>query len=91
MKAKRIIQRINEFHCCDKVFSRPDFMVHLTNEHGFVKRTQCNRSLLQALDGSDFYSNTYQWEIQCGDKTIKVTEVDSGPRAKGDLLSMGEE
>lgn len=88
--AKREIKSVNEFHCCDKVFSHGDFLHHLTADHGFVKGTQCRRSLVQALDGSDFYSNTFEWEIPCGEKTIKAHQVNGGPRAKGDLMAMDE-
>lgn len=87
---KRKIERVNEFHCCEQVFSWPEFLAHITTVHGFVKGTQCRRSLVQALDGSDFYSNTYELEIPCGDKTIKVQQVSSGPREKGDLMSYDE-
>lgn len=71
--------------------SHPEFLNHITAEHGFVKGTQCRRSLVQALDGSEFYSNTFEWEIPCGDKTIKAQQVSAGPREKGDLMSMGDE
>ena len=90
-KTKREIKRVNEFHCCDQAMSHADFIAHITTAHGFVKGTQCRRSLVQALDGSDFYLNTLEWEIPCGDKTIKVLQVSAGPRSKGDLMSMGDE
>lgn len=90
-KTKRKIERVNEFHCCDKAYSHADFIAHITTAHGFVKGTQCRRSLVQALDGSDFYSNTFEWEIPCGDKTIKAQQVNAGPRERGDLMSMGDD
>jgi hypothetical protein len=81
MKTKeRKAGHVNEFHCCDKPMSHSEFINHITTEHGFVKKTQCRRSLVQALDGADFYSNTFEWEIPCGDKTIKAIQVRSGPR-----------
>lgn len=83
-------KHVNEFHCCETRFEHPEFIAHLTSVHGFVKGTPCNRTLIQALDGSDFYSNTFQLEIPCGDKTIKAHQVSSGPRAKGDLMNMEE-
>lgn len=88
MSTKRKIEQVNEFHCCGEVFSQPDLVAHLTTAHGFVKGTQCRRSLVQALDGSDFYSNTFEWEIPCGDKTIKVQHVSAGPRGKRDMMNM---
>lgn len=87
MKTKRTVERVNEFHCCEKAYSYADFITHITVTHGFVKGNQCRRSLVQALDGSDFYSNTYELEIPCGEKTLKVTQVSSGPRKRGDLMS----
>ncbi len=86
-KTKRKVESINEFHCCEQVFQRPEFLAHLTSVHGFVKGTKCTRSVIQAIDGSDFYSNVMQWEIPCGDKTIKAQQVNSGPRAKGATTS----
>lgn len=86
-RTKREIKRVNEFHCCDKAMSHADFLVHLTSVHGFVKGTQCRRSLIQALDGSDFYSNIFEWKIPCGEKTIKVQQVSGGPRGKDDLMN----
>jgi hypothetical protein len=73
------VKRVNEFHCCGKAMEHADFMAHLTNIHGFVKGTPCTRSLVQALDGLGFYSNVFKLEIPCGDKTIEVTQVSSGP------------
>lgn len=90
-KTKRIIERVNEFHCCGKAMSHADFIAHITEAHGFVKGTQCSRSLVQALDGSDFYSNTFEWSIPCGDKVIKAQQVNSGPRERHSMMSMGEE
>lgn len=82
---KREIKRVNEFHCCEQTLSHADFIAHLTTAHGFVKGTQCRRSLVQALDGSDFYSNTSEWEIPCGDKTIKAQQVSAGPRGRDEM------
>lgn len=87
---RRKIERVNEFHCCDKAYSHAEFLTHITSEHGFVKGTQCRRSLVQALDGSDFYSNTFEWEIPCGENTIRVQQVSAGPRSRDDLMSMDE-
>lgn len=81
----------NEFHCCDKVFTHADFVAHLIADHGYVKGTGGTRSLVQALDGSSFYSNTYELKIPCGDKTITAQQVTSGPRGRGDLMSTEEE
>jgi len=82
------VERVNKFICCEKKFSHPEFIAHITTEHGFVKGMQCRRSLVTALDGSSFYWNTYEWEIPCPNKTLKVTQHSSGPRDKGDLLAM---
>lgn len=82
MKTKRVIELIHEFHCCEKVFSTPEFKAHLIAEHGYVVGTKGNRSLQLALDGGDFYSNTFEWKIPCGDKIIKAIEVSSGPRKR---------
>lgn len=90
-KPKQKVERVNEFYCCDKAHSHPEFIQHLTTEHGYVKGAQCHRSLVRALDCSDFHSNTYEWEIPCGDKTIKAQQVSSGPRERGDLMSMDDE
>lgn len=86
--AKLKVERVNNFYCCAKVLSHPEFIAHLTTVHGFAKGTGCRRSLVQALEGSDFYSNTFEWEIPCGNKTLKAQQVNSGPREKGDLMSM---
>jgi hypothetical protein len=77
---KTKVERVNEFHCCDQAMSHTDFIAHITTAHGFVKGTQCRRSLVQALDGAGFYSNVFEWEIPCGDKTVKAQQVSSGPR-----------
>jgi len=82
---KREIKRVNDFHCCEQTYSHADFIAHITTAHGFVKGTQCRRSLVQALDGSDFYSNTFEWEIPCGDKTIKAQQVSAGPRGRDEM------
>lgn len=83
--SKRKIERVNEFHCCDKVMSHPDFIAHITEAHGFVKGTKCRRLLVQALDGSDFYSNTFEWQIPCGETTIKAQQVSAGPRGSDEM------
>jgi len=91
LKKKEKIERVNEFHCCEQVFTHTDFIKHLYDAHGFVRGTQCARSLIQALDGSDFYSNIFEWSIPCGDKTVKAQQVSSGPRSKGDMMSDEDE
>lgn len=83
---KRNIKPVNVFHCCETVMSHADFIAHITTVHGFVKGTKCRRSLVQALDGSDFYSNTFEWEMPCGDKTIKAQQINSGPRGKHSMF-----
>ena len=64
-----------------------DFIEHLKAQHGYVKGTQAIRSLIQALDGSDWYSNIFEWEIPCGDTTVKAQEVSSGPRSRDDMMN----
>lgn len=77
---KQKAEQVNEFYCCDKAFSHKEFIAHISAEHGFVKGTQCQRSLVQAIDGTDFYSNTFEWSIPCGDKTVNAQQTNSGPR-----------
>lgn len=93
---KKQVERVNEFHCCEQAFKHKEFVEHITTAHGFVKGTQCTRSLVQAIDGSGFYSNTFELAIPCGDAksgytTIKVTQVNSGPRERGGMWSEGDE
>ena len=70
----------NEFCCCQEIFQKEAFIQHLETVHGFVRGTQCVRMLSTAVDGEGFYSNTYQWEIPCGDQRVKTTQCVSGPR-----------
>jgi len=92
LKKKRKIERVNEFHCCKEVFKHPEFIAHLTNVHGFTKGTQCSRSLVQAIDGSDFYSNIFEWQIPLPNGAhVKAQQVSSGPRGKNDLLAGDDE
>ncbi len=83
---KKPIERVHTFICCDKAMTKPELLAHIKEAHGFTEKTPCKRSMTMALDGSDFYHNSFEWSIPCGDKTIKVTEIDKGPRGSGDLL-----
>lgn len=79
---KKQVERVNEFHCCEQAFKHKEFVEHITTAHGFVKGTQCTRTMIQALDGADFFSNIFELTIPCGDATIKVQQVSSGPRGR---------
>lgn len=89
MKKKRQppIEHRNIFYCCLKEFSVFEFKEHIAVEHGFQQGTVCKRTLSMAVDGSDFFSNSFDWEIPCGAETLKIRQVMSGPLGKHDLLS----
>jgi hypothetical protein len=82
------VERVNKYQCCEVEFGHEKFMEHLETVHRFVKGTKCRKGLIMALDGSDFYSNTYLWTIPCPAGDITAKQFSSGPRDKTDYLAM---
>ena len=67
MKPER---KYGSFWVCPNCPGNPEFehqamMVHLKETHGIdVKTTKGTRRMLMHVDGSDFYSSAYEWEIK---------------------------
>ena len=67
------------YTCVNTPTTHAEIMEHVKNFHGInLKGVKVQRSLIQALDGSDWYSNTYEYTIPNGDKEIKLLNTKSG-------------
>lgn len=69
--------------------SHPEFIEHLKTVHKY-ERAQARRSLVQALDGSDWYSNVFEWTVPVPGGEVKALQCDSGPRHKHDSMRYEE-
>lgn len=89
MKTKEPIKRSVTFQClaCKDLaaMERPAFLEHIKAVHGY-ERAQSRRQLIQALDGSDWYSNAFEWTIPTPSGDIKAIQSDTGPRGKHDPM-----
>jgi hypothetical protein len=62
---------------CNTCEAKPEFdsnaamVEHLTTVHGLAKPLKGNKSLKMALDGSDYYSNSYEWTFANGVKAMQ--------------------
>lgn len=89
-KAKREpVKASNVWKClaCDKQpeFEHKQMMEHLRSAHQIdTKNTKGNRSMLMHMDGADWFSCQWEWEIN-GMKFIQKTV---SPRGKSDPMSM---
>lgn len=88
-KTKKPVERKRFYQCqtCKDApeQSHPEFVEHLKTVHGYVK-AQANRCLVQALDGSDWYSNVFEWTVPTPTGEVKALQVDSGPRHEHDSM-----
>ena len=65
--------------------SKSEFVVHLKAVHKY-ERAQARRQLVSALDGSDWYANTFEWTIPTPTGDVKALQCDAGPRHKHDPM-----
>lgn len=62
-------RKYGSFWTCLACKENPDFehkamMTHIKDVHGIdPKNTKASRRMLMHIDGSDFYSSQYEWEI----------------------------
>lgn len=51
--------------CCNKEFTHDEFKSHLLDDHkvDVNEKTQGTKKMLMHLDGSDYFSSQYEWEI----------------------------
>lgn len=91
---QKIVRSVNWL--CQACKDSPDMnhaemIEHLKTVHGFVPLgAKCRKSLIQAIDGSDFYSNVFEWTIPTPTGEVKAIQTDTGPRHAGDLLRFEE-
>lgn len=74
-KTKPRTKPSNTWHCpeCNADFDFAAFSAHLRDKHGIID-TKGKRTMTMHLDGYDFYSSVYDWEI--GGKHFTQTTVD---------------
>lgn len=65
--------------------TKAEFVAHLKTVHKYEK-AQARRELVEALDGSDWYSNTFRWTIPTPTGEVKALQNDSGPRHEHDPM-----
>lgn len=65
--------------------SKDQFVTHLREVHKYEK-AQSRRCLVQALDGSEWYSNVFEWTVPTPTGDVKALQCDSGPRHKHDPM-----
>ena len=62
--------------------SGPEMIEHLRTVHNIVNG-KGTKSLRMALDGADFYHNSFTWTMAAPDGApVKLIEETSGPRSK---------
>lgn len=71
---------MTEYHCCDQKFDHAKFVDHLKMAHRLQPGTKCKMSMISALDGSNFYQNTFEIEIPCGTAIVKAIKIEAGNR-----------
>jgi hypothetical protein len=70
--------------CSDsQKMTHSEMLEHLKNAHGLeTKGLKCKKSMLMHLDGSDFYSSTWQVTIvPLSGSEIKMTNATCNPRS----------
>lgn len=78
--------------CDDKLeMDHPEMVLHLKEMHGVdAKGLKCKISMRMHLDGSDYFSSTYDVSIALPDnKEIKMTNATCNPRRNDDPMSFG--
>lgn len=65
--------------------SKEEFLAHLKTVHKYEK-AQARRELVEALDGQDWYSNTFKWTIPVPGGEVTALQCDAGPRHKHDSM-----
>ena len=85
----KTMKHMNTFECLECKtgdLEQKAFLEHLRTVHGY-ERAQSTRSLVQALDGSGWFSNTFEWDIPVKDgKRIKAIQVSAGERSQDDPM-----
>lgn len=75
---------VNEFTCCGKTMVYKEFREHLLNEHKLVEASlKGKKSLLMHMDGSQWFSYNYQWELETG---LRFTQYTMMARDKDDPM-----
>jgi len=75
---------INEFTCCEKTYTFKEFQEHLQNDHKLSKEQfKGKKSMLMHLDGAQWFSYNYQWELESG---LKFTQYVMMARDKNDPM-----
>jgi hypothetical protein len=65
---------ISEFTCCGKTMQFKEFQDHLTDDHKLSKeKRKGTRQMVMHMDGSYWFSYTYQWELESGLKFTHYT------------------
>lgn len=96
MKTKKASVKASSSWWCDtcedkKEMQHAEMIAHLTSSHGLeTTGLKCQKSMRMHLDGSDFFSSTWDVTIITPDaKEIKMTNLTHSPRKKNDPMSFG--
>jgi hypothetical protein len=86
---RKPVKASNVWKCCvceaQPEFEHTEMMEHLRSEHHIdTKNTKAKRSMVMHMDGANWFSSTWEWEIN-GMKFIQNTV---SPRDKSDPMSM---
>lgn len=84
-KNLRPINDINEFTCCDKAMGYKDFREHLLAVHKLDIKAElkAKKSLLMHMDGDNWFSYNWQWELENG---LKFTQYTKQARSKDSMM-----
>lgn len=75
---------INNFTCCDKVFTFNEFKVHLSEVHKLLpEQMKGKKQMLMHMDGDYWFAYEYVWELETGLKFGQYTKM---VRADDDLM-----
>lgn len=75
---------INEFTCCEETFKFEEFKEHLLSVHKLTpEQFKGNKKMVLHLDGAQWFSSSYQWELETG---LKFSQYVMMAREKHDPM-----
>lgn len=78
---------VNNFSCCDKVFTFNEFKEHLASDHKLTPdQFNGKKQMMMHMDGDYWFSYNYQWELETG---LKFSQYVMMARSKDDTMRYG--
>jgi hypothetical protein len=78
------VKPVNQFTCCGASMEFADFKKHLAEVHKLdPKQMKGKKSMLMHMDGDNWFSYNWQWELESG---LKFTQYTMQARSKDSMM-----